>query len=76
MLELYQEPLSNIPIPHITERNRQYSIEIEKLVEKIIDLKKSDQANDTKELEKKIDELVYQLYNLTPDEIAIIEGGK
>lgn len=75
-LELTAEPISNIPIPSITEENKQYSIEIEKLVEKIIDLKKSDQANDTKELEKQIDELTYQLYSLTPEEITIIEAGK
>jgi len=27
-------------------------------------------------LENQIDQLVYQLYNLTPDEIKIIEGTK
>jgi len=27
-------------------------------------------------LENQIDQLVYQLYNLTPDEIKIIEGEK
>ena len=74
MLELYQEPLSNIPIPNITNKNKQYALEIEKLVEEVIDLKMNDQTNDTTQLEKKIDELVYQLYDLTPEEIAIIEG--
>jgi hypothetical protein len=29
-----------------------------------------------KELESQIDQLVYQLYNLTPDEIKIIEGER
>ena len=27
-------------------------------------------------LETQIDHLVYQLYNLTPDEISIVEGGR
>jgi type II restriction/modification system DNA methylase subunit YeeA len=29
-----------------------------------------------KELERQIDQLVYQLYNLTEEEIKIIEGGR
>lgn len=33
-------------------------------------------CNDTSALEKQIDEMVYKLYGLTPEEIAIIEGGK
>ena len=34
----------------------------------------TNQATDTKELESKIDNLVYKLYHLTDDEIKIIEG--
>nr|WP_179854210.1 hypothetical protein [Helicobacter pullorum] len=34
----------------------------------------TNQATDTKELECKIDSLVYKLYHLTDDEIKIIEG--
>jgi len=29
---------------------------------------------DTSTLEKQIDEMVYKLYGLTPEEIAIVEG--
>jgi hypothetical protein len=29
---------------------------------------------DTSALEKQIDEMVYKLYNLTPEEIEIVEG--
>jgi hypothetical protein len=29
---------------------------------------------DTSALEKKIDEMVYKLYNLTPEEVEIVEG--
>lgn len=31
---------------------------------------------DTSQWKKEIDELVYKLYNLTEEEIKIIEGGK
>ena len=34
----------------------------------------SNGAADTSALEKQIDHLVYVLYNLTPEEIAIVEG--
>jgi uncharacterized membrane protein YkoI len=37
-------------------------------------LKKADNRADTTELEREIDRLVYQLYELTADEIAIVEG--
>jgi hypothetical protein len=36
--------------------------------------KKGDPNADTSALEKQIDEMVYALYGLTPDEIAIVEG--
>jgi hypothetical protein len=38
--------------------------------------KKSDPKADTTALEKEIDQLVYQLYGLTEEEIKIVEGGK
>ena len=42
------------------------------LVDNIISLKQ--QSQDTTELEKKIDEMVYELYGLTGEEIGIVEG--
>jgi adenine-specific DNA-methyltransferase len=42
------------------------------LVDKIIILKK--EGKDSTALEKKIDEMVYKLYNLTPEEIAVVEN--
>ena len=33
-------------------------------------------ANNTRALEREIDQLIYTLYNLTPDEIEIVEGFK
>ena len=43
------------------------------LTDKIL-LAKRDPASDTREIERDINRLVYRLYDLTPDEIAIVEG--
>jgi adenine-specific DNA-methyltransferase len=50
--------------------------EIEALVDRILTAKQSDSSADVHSLETLIDHLVYQLYNLTPEEIATVEGGK
>jgi Alw26I/Eco31I/Esp3I family type II restriction m6 adenine DNA methyltransferase len=47
--------------------------DIEKLVDKILNAKKNQRA-DTSDLERKIDQLVYNLYGLTDEEIAIVKG--
>lgn len=49
---------------------------IEKLVHEIIAAKTADPQADTSAEESKIDHLVYTLYNLTPEEIAIVEASK
>jgi low affinity Fe/Cu permease len=43
------------------------------LVEQIISAKGGNSAADTTALERKIDELVYELYGLTEEEIGIVE---
>jgi hypothetical protein len=48
--------------------------QIESIVEEIITEKKSNPDGDTTVLEKEIDQLVYQLYELTEEEIKIVEG--
>ena len=70
MLELYRTPLSEIPIATGTPDQKQA---IEKLVREIIAAKTANPVADTSALESQIDQLVYQLYNLTPEEIAIVE---
>ena len=66
------EQLRNIPIPSI-------SLAAEKTLSNFIDqillAKKLDVDSDTSALEREIDELVYALYGLTPDEIALIEAA-
>ena len=69
------EFMKNFPVPPITQANQHITTEIETLVEKIIAAKHADQNADTSNLENEIDKLVYELYNLTEDEIAIVEGS-
>ena len=63
--------LRKFPIPIATAEQQKPIIE---LVDKILAAKKADATSDTSELEHKIDVLVYELYGLTEDEIAIVEG--
>jgi hypothetical protein len=46
------------------------------LVDRILAVKAKDADADTSKLEREIDELVYALYSLTPEEIKIVEGTK
>lgn len=63
------QSLEKIPIP---EPNENTLKEIEDLVEKIIENKK--EGKDTEEDERDIDKIVYTLYDLTEEEVGIIEG--
>jgi len=47
---------------------------METLVDQILIKKAQDQSADTTDLENQIDQLVYNLYKLTEEEIAIVEG--
>ena len=48
---------------------------IGEIVNQIFELRKNDSLADTTDLEKQIDQLVYQLYGLTEEEVAIVEGS-
>ena len=48
---------------------------VERLVDRILAAKQRDAKADVSALERAIDELVYGLYGLTPDEIKIVEGA-
>jgi hypothetical protein len=54
--------------------SRKDQVPFMKIVDQILTAKKSDPKADTTTLETEIDQLVYQLYELTPEEIQIIEG--
>ena len=61
--------MEKIPIPEISDAKR---IPFIALVNQILDLKKI--GGDTATLERRIDVMVYELYDLTREEIAIVEG--
>ncbi|MFP4460507.1 MAG: Eco57I restriction-modification methylase domain-containing protein [Candidatus Zixiibacteriota bacterium] len=63
--------LKKLYIPIIPEPEQQPFIN---LVTQILTAKSSDPKADTSALEHEIDQLVYDLYGLTDDEIAVIEG--
>lgn len=62
--------VDNFPIPQLSP-NTQASIS--ELVKKVIDAKRINSSTDTSAIEKQIDELVYQAYELSKDDIKIIE---
>ena len=66
---IYPEHIRNIPIPIATIEQQQSVVRI---VDEIINAKKKN--SDTSVLEYELDQLVYQLYGLTDEEIAIVEG--
>ena len=68
------EFMKSFPAPPIIEANQHIATEMETLVEKIIDAKQVDSDADISDQENKIDKLVYALYDLTSEEIAIVEG--
>ncbi|UOS53694.1 class I SAM-dependent DNA methyltransferase [Helicobacter pylori] len=68
--------LEKIPIPKITPQNQKLAHKITDCAKQILTLKEKDPKANTQELEKEIDALVYQLYNLTDEEIKIIEEGQ
>mgnify|MGYP002939836347 FL=1 len=62
--------VDNFPIPQLSP-NAQATIS--ELVKKVIDAKRTNSSTDTSAIEKQIDELVYQAYELSKDDIKIIE---
>lgn len=67
--EYYPGPVGQLRIKKAKNQN-----DFVKIVDKIIEAKSKDQQADTAELEKKIDEMVYKLYDITADEQKVIEG--
>jgi len=86
-MSLTKEAVQEIPIPPITTSNQPIVEQIEALVDKILAshasagsatdaefIEASVSHADTSEWEREIDRLVYQLYDLTEEEIRIIEN--
>ncbi len=68
--------IERLPIPQITEKNQELADKITDYVKQILQAKGKDPKANTQKLEKEIDALIYQLYNLTDEEIKIIEDGQ
>ena len=64
--------LRKIPVPVATKTEQRPFVA---LAEKITAAKAANPTADTREMEAEIDEMVYALYDLPPDEIAIIESS-
>jgi adenine-specific DNA-methyltransferase len=63
--------LANFPLP---KNRKEKQEEIAELVKQIMVIKKQNAEANTSPLEEEIDRMVYQLYELTPAEIAVVEG--
>jgi adenine-specific DNA-methyltransferase len=69
---IYPEYLRNLPVPAVSASKQQPVIA---LVDKILAAKAKNSKADTAAFEEEIDNLVYRLYNLTHDEVKVIEPG-
>ncbi|ECP8854270.1 class I SAM-dependent DNA methyltransferase [Campylobacter coli] len=74
LFKIDKEPLLNIPVVNINSKNEKLANKLINLVDEILKAKEQDKNANTQELENKINSLVYKLYNLTEDEIKIIEN--
>ncbi len=70
-VNLSKEYVGQIPVKTVDKR-RQASVE--NLVTRILATKATNQESDTSALEREIDKIMYELYGLTKEEIAIVEG--
>jgi tRNA1(Val) A37 N6-methylase TrmN6 len=66
------EEFKKLPIPNINSEKQKL---IGEIVKEILKLKSENSDADTSDLENEIDQLVYQLYELTGEEIKIIKGN-
>jgi adenine-specific DNA-methyltransferase len=71
--DLYPDDWKKLPIPDVDAAKQALIV---KLVDRILDAKKKSLASDISAYERQIDEMVYNFYGLTPDEIKIVEEGR
>ena len=71
--EWKKQYVEQVKIPIVTPSNEPIVKQIESLVDKILEAKKQNPTADTSKWEREIDELVYRLYELTEEEVRIIE---
>ncbi|MCW1888263.1 MAG: Eco57I restriction-modification methylase domain-containing protein [Candidatus Moranbacteria bacterium] len=66
--------LKLLPVPKVEEKNRSKLSRLETLVNQVLEIKKESLDSDTTAIEHQINQLVYEFYNLTEEEIKIIEN--
>ena len=71
-----KDKIERLPIPKINSKNEKLANELISLVDEILKAKEQNKNASTSPLEEKINNIVYKLYNLTEEEIKIIEGNK
>ena len=71
-IHLYPDDWKKLPIPDVTPERQTPVI---KFVDQILTAKRADPKADTADLEAEVDQLLYRLYGLTDEEIAIVKGA-
>ena len=66
--------VENIPVPDFTKVTTELKDKLVQLVDKRLELKITEHKSEALELEKEIDRVVYELYSLSMDDIALIES--
>jgi hypothetical protein len=72
-IHLYPDDWKKLPIPDAAPEQQ---ASVVKLVDQILAAKRANPAADVSALEGEIDQLVYRLYGLTAEEIAIVEEAE
>ena len=62
--------VERIPIPRVSVREQEYIV---KLIDRILDSEDSTRL-DSSRIQEEIDDVIYNLYDLTPTEISMIES--
>lgn len=74
LAEVKKKHIEELPLPKSAIEESQRQKTIIALVDRILVAKQSDAKSDTSLLEKEIDQLVFSLYDLTPEEIQTMEN--
>lgn len=70
--EIQARSVGKLPV----KRNVKLESDIIKLVDAVIFMKKEDKNADITQLEREIDTFIYEIYNLSEDEIRMVEGDE
>ncbi len=74
-IQYSKQYVEKIPIPEITEKNQKTVNKIEELINEILRIKEKNTQADISKQQTETDKLIYKLYELTKEEIEIIENN-